>query len=196
MALTIAERGQRFRMNHPEETRAQKAQWREHLRLNSICQWCQAASCLPGSTRCQACVEKGKARRQANQHTFLETGLCGTCGRYPYLPAMSANPSYRLCEECYLRKTSKQRLGSMRYWQQIRQKLYDQYFKCAYTGQILVLGQNASLDHRYPIHSHPHLKNDPNNTEWVLQEINEMKRNRSPEQFLTLIRQILTYRAC
>lgn len=152
--------------------------------------------CIRNGTRCQDCVDKGKSRRQANKHTFLEAGLCVTCGKYPHLEAMSENPLYRLCEECYIRKTAKQRLGSMRYWKQIRQKLYDQGFKCAYTGTPLVLGLNASLDHIYPVHTHPHLQHDPDNTEWVLQEINEMKRNRTPEQFLTLIQQILMYRAC
>src|SRR5713226_7544298 len=93
MALTVAERGQRFRANHPEKIRVQKAQWQEHLRLNSICQWCQTAPCLANGTRCQACSGKGKTRRQANQRKFLGAGLCGTCGKYPHLEAMSNNPS-------------------------------------------------------------------------------------------------------
>lgn len=196
MALTVSERGQRFRANHTEQILAEKAQWRDHLRLNNICQWCQASPCVPGRVRCQPCIEKGKIRRQTNERKFLEAGLCGTCGRYPSLPAMDSNLLYRLCEECYLRKTAKGCLGSMRHWRQIRQKLYDQDFTCAYTGQILVLGRNASLDHIYPIHSYPHLKEDPSNTEWVLQEVNEMKRDRTPEQFITLIQQILAFRAC
>ena len=57
MALTVAERGQRFRMNHPETVKERKAQWRKHLRDNSICQWCQASPALPDETRCQPCID-------------------------------------------------------------------------------------------------------------------------------------------
>jgi hypothetical protein len=196
MALTVAERGQRFRENHPEEVKQRKTQWRDYLRNNHICQWCQAAPTLPDRVRCQACVDKGKERRYANIQTWLSLGLCGECGRYPHLPAMSNNPTYRVCEICYIRKTALSCLGTKRHWKVIQQKLYAQEFKCTYTGRLLVLGENASLDHIYPLHTYPHLKSDPNNTEWVLQEINEMKRNRTPEQFLTLIQHILHYRAC
>ena len=87
---------------------------------------------------------------------------------------MDDHPIYRLCEECYIRKTTRNCLGSMKEWRKIRQKLYDQEFKCTYTGTLLVLGTNTSLDHIYPLHSYPHLKADPDNTEWVLREVNEM----------------------
>lgn len=90
---------------------------------------------------------------------------------------------------------ARRNLGSNRHWKAIKNKLQEQGYICPYTGEKLVLGVNASLDHIYPVFHYPDLKNDPENVEWVTQEINEMKRDRTPQEFLALISHILNYAA-
>jgi hypothetical protein len=107
---------------------------------------------------------------------------------------LKAGPQHRLCEGCYLHKQSRQRLGSGKYWRILRDKLISQDYRCAYTGELLVLGVNDLLDHIYPAMRFPERAKDPTNLEWVSRKINEMKRDRTPEEFLTLIAGILDYR--
>ena len=57
-----------------------------------------------------------------------------------------------------------------------------------------MLGVNDSLDHVYPVSRYPERATDPTNVEWVCRTINGMKRNRTPEEFLALLAQILSYR--
>jgi len=95
---------------------------------------------------------------------------------------------------CYLKKIARNRLGSNRYWTQLRNKLTQQNYRCVYTGTPLQLGVNDSLDHIYPVQRFPDRAHDPNNVEWVTREINEMKRDRTPDEFLSLIQRILNNR--
>ena len=120
--------------------------------------------------------------------------MCVQCGNNEPLPSLKNNEKYRLCETCYLKKMSRQSLGTDRHWATLREKLATQQYCCAYTGEALVLGVNDSLDHILPMHHFPDSARTPANVEWVTREINEMKRNRTPEQFLTLIHRILRYR--
>jgi hypothetical protein len=59
---------------------------------------------------------------------------------------------------------------------------------------LLVPGANASVDHIYPVSRFPHLKSDPANVEWVCSAVNILKREYTPEEFITLLQMILAYR--
>ena len=124
----------------------------------------------------------------------LLQGWCVACGASAVLPSLAANAKFRLCESCYLKKLSRQRLGSNQHWTVLLDKLTAQDWRCAYSGTPLVLGVNDSLDHKFPALRFPDLARDPENVEWVSREINEMKRDRTPEEFLSLLRVILAYR--
>jgi 5-methylcytosine-specific restriction endonuclease McrA len=54
-------------------------------------------------------------------------------------------------------------LGSSKYWSRLRDKLVSQGYRCVYTGELLVLGVNDSLDHIYPASRFPERAKDPNN---------------------------------
>jgi 5-methylcytosine-specific restriction endonuclease McrA len=95
---------------------------------------------------------------------------------------------------CYFKKTAKERLGTRREWAGLRDKLAEQDYRCVYTGMPLVLGVNDSLDHIKPAQHYPELRHDPSNVEWVTREINMMKRDRTPEEFLSLLHCIISYR--
>ncbi len=114
---------------------------------------------------------------------------CGNAG----LPAF-AKASVSLCETCYLKKQAHRHLGETAKWMVILKILENQNWKCAYTGDQLVLGVNDSLDHIFPKFTHPLLAEDPSNLEWTTRAVNIMKRAMSPDQFLEIVRRIASYR--
>lgn len=66
----------------------------------------------------------------------------------------------------------------------IKDKIKQQNYKCVYTGEKLILGVNAHLDHIMPRSRFPELANDVNNLEWVTDEINNLKGQLTKEEFL------------
>lgn len=76
----------------------------------------------------------------------------------------------------------------------LRQKMVDQDFACPYTGERLVLGVNASLDHIMPVARYPELARNPANVEWVDQTVNFLKRDRTPDEFLGIVGAIAHHR--
>ena len=51
----------------------------------------------------------------------------------------------------------------------------------------LILGKNDSLDHIYPAERFPEKRTDPTNVEWATREVNETKRERTPDEFMALL---------
>jgi hypothetical protein len=68
-------------------------------------------------------------------------------------------------------------------WRRAKSLLKQQNYTCPYTGRKLVIGVNASLDHKNPRSRFPHLKNDWNNVEWVDLYINNIKQTLTKEEF-------------
>jgi hypothetical protein len=150
--------------------------------------------CVEGKSRCAAHLARNIGYRKKMTDRWIETGKCSECGKFEPLDAFSKNERFRPCESCYFKKCSKNAFGTRKYAAFIKAKLDAQGWKCAYTGEVLVLGVNDSLDHIFPAFHFPELKNDPCNTEWVTRKVNEMKRDRTPDEFLALIESILHYR--
>jgi 5-methylcytosine-specific restriction endonuclease McrA len=102
--------------------------------------------------------------------------------------------NHRFCETCYLKRLARKRLGSAGLWVKIKRKFDMQGGRCSYTGTPLCFGVNDSLDHVRPISRYPELASDSENIEWVTRKVNEMKRDRTPDEFLCMIGEILKYR--
>lgn len=66
--------------------------------------------------------------------------------------------------------------------------LEKQNYECAYTGKKLVLGVNASLDHKNPRSRFPDQRHLWENVEWVDIDVNRAKRSLTKEEFLDLCR--------
>jgi hypothetical protein len=143
--------------------------------------------------RCATCLQNATEQAWRVRQRRKESGVCVRCGRHEVLPGLEAKAE-RLCEPCYLKKVCRFNFGTSLHWQRLAEKLVVQQGRCAYTGESLILGVNDSLDHIKPISRFPELRGDPENTEWVCRSVNEMKRDRTPEEFLCLIRQILAHR--
>lgn len=63
-------------------------------------------------------------------------------------------------------------------------KLLDNPY-CPYTGDLLILGKNAEIEHILPISRFPNLKNELSNLEWVSGTANRLKSCLTKEEFLT-----------
>jgi 5-methylcytosine-specific restriction endonuclease McrA len=59
---------------------------------------------------------------------------------------------------------------------------------CAYTGEVLIPGINASLDHKIPTSRGG--TNDRENLQWVTARVNSMKSDLTHEEFVALCRHI------
>lgn len=75
-------------------------------------------------------------------------------------------------------------LGSKKRWEEIGLLFESQGGRCAYTGDQIVLGEWASLDHIVP--SSKNGSNDISNLQWVTFEINAAKSNMSHAEFVEM----------
>jgi len=101
----------------------------------------------------------------------LERGLCDQCIQ-PRLP-----DDKRRCKKHWLMQRSLARLGTTKRWKELENILIKQNYKCAYTGEPLILGLNASIDHIKPIFKYPELQYDINNIQWVTKKLMILKEN-------------------
>lgn len=120
-------------------------------------------------------------------------GLCTWCGQGEPLPVYAHDAAHALCEMCYIKKAARTNFGTCKHWAYLKAKLEAQQRRCPHTGTTLTLGVNDSIDHIYPISRFPELRVDPDNAEWVCREVNEMKRDRTPDEFLTLLKHIIAH---
>ena len=122
------------------------------------------------------------------QHRLITEGLCRGCGKVPPL----ANRV--LCETCHLKQSARTALGSTKHWEALRDILISQGYRCTYTGQVLELGVNASVDHILPKSRYPERRFDITNIEWISRGVNVAKNAQTPEEFLALVASIHQYR--
>jgi hypothetical protein len=176
-----------------ERMRAYQQRRRSRRISTALCLDCGLPT---GSNRrkCAQCRQRDVGYARSKSEHWAKQGLCADCGKAPPLESTACANRYPRCEACYFRRAAKDRLGSSKVWKNLREKLIAQDYRCPYTGEQLVLGVNDSVDHKYPVARFPERAHDPNNIEWVSRPINEMKRDRTPEEFMSLIAHILSYR--
>jgi hypothetical protein len=89
-----------------------------------------------------------------------------------------------------LRLLSRNTLGSATKWHVLLDKLYRCDWRCAYTGELLVLGVNLSFDHIKPVARFSELKYEPTNLEPVSLAVNMAKRDMSKEEFIEMCNKV------
>jgi hypothetical protein len=141
---------------------------------------------------CDDCHTKKMSQRRQKIADRAATGTCTQCGSLPAMPgtARSKGPS---CETCYLKKKAKDRLGSCRHAAAIKAVLEAQNWRCALSGELIVLGVNDALDHILPVQRFPNRRKDPGNVQWTTREVNYMKLHRTPGEFLGLLTTIISH---
>jgi hypothetical protein len=84
-------------------------------------------------------------------------------------------------------------LGSRSQWTTLLEKLEAASWRCVYTGELLVLGENLSFDHVNPVCRFPEQRYDPDNIEPVTLTVNLMKRHMTKTEFLALVANIANH---
>ncbi len=114
---------------------------------------------------------------------------CVTCGKGVYrIPDPPLPTGAERCSRCVFRRTAKRHLGCAGRWKELRDLFAAQGGRCAYTGERLRLGIDATIDHREPKARGG--SGSVANLQWVLAEINEFKGSLSHARFLDLCRRV------
>lgn len=136
-------------------------------------------------TKNQKAVKNIKTKTFRNNQ--YDKGLCKVCLE-PRLFDL------KTCKKHYLEELSYKHLGTTKRWEDLLNLLEQQNYICAYTGEELILGLNAGIDHKLPLSKYPELINDINNLQWTLKDINIMKSNFPEEEFLKFVYKIFYYK--
>lgn len=114
---------------------------------------------------------------------LVSNNLCQQCGKYPIL-------ARNRCEKCFFEAVSTINFHTNKYGQVLHDLLIKQNFKCIYTDEILIPGQNLSLDHIFSRKQYPDLIYDINNVQWVTKLVNSVKNELSHPDFINFCKYI------
>ncbi len=142
-----------------------------------------------GCTRCgkprdkkhRACFDCRKQQRElskARRKALVAEGRCSLCR------TNQLAPEGKRCTLCVMKMHARRWLGSPERWPELQGLLALQNNRCAYSGEVLVVGGNASLDHKTPRSLGG--ENCIENLQWVTWQINRMKSNMTDDQFRSL----------
>lgn len=145
------------------------------------CRYCQK---LVGKTVCDSCKEKYRLYR-ANRRELLKTnGTCMVCGK-------DRIGKSKYCKRHLLERMALMAIGSGSLWKQIDGLFQKQKGICAYTGEKLRIGENASIDHVIPIAQGG--VRDIDNVVWCTLTVNMAKRDLNADQFYLLCNQVINF---
>lgn len=153
---------------------------------------CRCGVEVNGGMYCEECKAKRHANEKCRRLRRCEEGKCTYCGN----AAMTSKRSVRdsgfatCCWSCMLKVLAHNLLGSGKKWPILVEKLEACGWKCSYTGETLVPGDNLSFDHMDPASRFPDKRHDPNNIEPVSLQVNLMKRDLTKEEFLATVKKI------
>lgn len=163
--------------------------FRQSTNPSGHAQWCKV--CATASAREWQSRNKERVRslQRQRQKQRLAEGMCEHC-RSARLPNHSLN-----CEKHYLAHIAKKALGraTLADIAALKAQLEKQGFKCPYTGEHLILGLNAHLDHKFPVSRFPHLRGDLSNLEWVTRRANLAKGDMTKMEFLAFCRTVIDH---
>lgn len=134
---------------------------------------------------CSACQETKKRSNAAYIERRTKNGQCIACGTSEEI-VVSTTKTRPHCKACFFKRTAHNSTGIWSLGQVLSQLFEQQSGRCAYTGRILELGVNASLDHKRPRSRYPELLADPKNLQWVDASINSMKHDMTHEGFVSI----------
>lgn len=167
-------------------------------RERGLCSSCGAVPPEHDRFSCRPCLEAMKETAMRIRRERKEAGLCVSCGGEPFSGRrhMQARPNTShdpMCRGCYIDKAAGAALGSRSKGQLLAERFEEQGGRCPYTGDVLIIGVNASIDHILPISRFPERARDVANVEWVRYDVNIMKRNFTKAEFLEIISSIVAF---
>jgi len=155
------------------------------LHKNHLCVSCRKPCEQNNRVLCNKCLIKSSTRSKNLRKKRHAAGLCAGCGKRLLLIRN------RVCEPCWFKEVALRWTGSQKNGPILMTIFKRQCGRCIYTGENLVLGETASLDHVVPRSRGG--SSEPENLQWVGKRINEMKGNLIHEEFLKIISDIFHY---
>lgn len=154
-------------------------------------QWRKLGACVncgktpeEGRVYCTICKEK----RQRSKKLRIDRNLCDTCGDKVQFGER------RYCLKCkrkrYFKKLSLKLFGTSKRADELKALFVEQQV-CVYSGRVLEIGVNLSLDHK--LAKSKGGSNKSENFQWVDRRVNIMKGDMSEEDFLSLVKDIYLY---
>jgi hypothetical protein len=134
---------------------------------------------------CRDCQNKINARSNKTLVCRKKRGLCRTCTCKRM--QKSSYCLYHFMKRVAERTAHDPNLGAYLY-----RKFLQQNKRCYYTGDPLVLGVNASLDHVHPQSKYPELRKDPRNLVWTTKDLNTCKKDLDIESFLHICESVVS----
>ncbi len=142
---------------------------------------------VPGFVRCAKHHAVMQQSTLKTRQTRRDAGLCVRCGSVPH------TLHSQQCEGCHLKSMSNELWGTRKRWQDLLDLFDSQRGRCRYTGWLLTIGLNASVDHIIPTSKGG--TDDLANLQWVDLAINKMKLDHDEADFLAMIARLTERRA-
>lgn len=154
----------------------------EQSRINGQCVKGCGRSVLPGKARCATCMGK---QRVANRRCYNERAQRGQC-----VYCMSGATVGLFCFGHWFKNVGVAHgLGSKKGQALLRQLWDEQKGRCAITGEVMVPGSTASIDHIIPKSRGG--SNEKSNLQWVLLNINRSKWDMTHDEFVAVCRSVV-----
>lgn len=134
-------------------------------------------------SKCKECISSEPVRPSKKKlyQERKDKHLCVKCG----LPSLKTNV---FCLDCWFNDRASYRLKSILRVSDLKKLWNDQDGKCFYTGEVLIPGENASIDHQIPRSKGGN--DDITNLRWVTNQVNMIKSSLTHEQFLDFCKKI------
>ena len=153
---------------------------RKEERLSQgLCYICGDNPCRAGKNTCTKCAVMGRTKYDKRVVDKKALGLCTDCGREVPLPGC------KMCRLCWLMgvavsATHKYEDTADQFLSALAENTPVGDLVCAYSGELLTLGGNASVDHIFPSSRYPHLVADVRNLVWCDYSLNMGKADLDP----------------
>ena len=161
-------------------------QKRDKLAASGLCTWCKCPLENSKSRVCKICRTRDQETTRAKWKQRLEHGLCKWCGKQDI-----SDKESQVCADCHCKLIARNNLKEVGRWRELK-ALHDRQNVCPYTGRLLVLGVNASLDHVVPRSAGG--SDEIDNLRWVYGgddfDVNMMKGKASESDFLEAVKHI------
>ena len=163
-------------------TSKERKQFNKQRKENGLCIECNNKA-THNTLRCDDCRERRKKYIYKDRLKWKEKDLCCQCGKETL-----NNKNY--CKKHYLMKISYARLGTSKYWKELKELIENQNFKCALTGDAISFEDNIELDHILP--SYRGGSDELSNVQWVTKQANWFKRALTENELIELCEKIIT----
>lgn len=155
------------------------------LRKSGTCIACGKSPAATNSIRCNECTVHRRKKKHARLASRFKLGMCRDCSE----PRLE---NCKCCKRCSIKRVARNTLGNVKLTNAIERLFDQQNGICPYTGDKLIFGKTASLDHKIPRHAGG--SHDVSNLQWVRLDVNIIKNAHSEANFLRIIGDVASYR--